>query len=288
MEKRLTVAFVIMSLLLPVSLNSALSGLANISDTRKACVLDPFNYEFKRLAYHDLFIRSIIRNLQRAGFIADYYKDNNVTIDLLKRLDNEEYGVIYINTHGFVDSEGTVLIFSGENRTLEKERLYLTDIGEDRIRCFESEGNVMGYYYVTPSFFAVYGNDTGYHNALVFVDACHSANNTSMAAAFLDLGAGCYVGWTALVGVEYGVAMDGKFFRQMCIDGETVEESIGKIKPDPKSKSRMTYFGDSILTVVITPQNPQSQDLHAWIPIAILFIIIMTTIGILFRFQKSK
>ena len=280
MEKRLKLALVATNLLFLISLNSALADLRRTPDTRKSCVLDPFNYEFKRSTYYDLHIRSIIRNLQRAGFIVDYYKDNNVTIDLLKRLDNEEYGVIYINTHGFVDSEGTVLIFTGENHTLGKEELYWKDIEEDRIRWFESQGNVMGYYYVTPSFFTLYGNDTGYHNALVFVDACHSANNTSMAEAFLDLGAGCYAGWTALVGVEYGVAMDGKFFKQICIDGETVEESIGKIKPDPKSKSRMTYFGDSGLTLAETRYQPESQDLSAWIPITMLLIVLMITTGI--------
>ncbi|MFQ6095377.1 MAG: hypothetical protein ACE5NN_04475 [Candidatus Bathyarchaeia archaeon] len=217
-------------------------------DTRRSVILDPFNHQFKRLPYYEPFIRSIIHNLERAGFTVDYYKDNNVTIDLSKRLDNEEYEVIYINTHGFMDSEGQVLIFTGEKHTSEKEKLYQEDIEEERIRCFESKGELTGYYYVTPGFFTWYGNDTGYCNALIFIDACHSANNTSMAKAFLDLDAGCYVGWTAYIGIEYDVAMDGKFFRQMCRDGETVEQSIRKIKPDPNSKSKMTYFGDRSLT----------------------------------------
>jgi len=286
LDKRVGLFFVAVSILLSAQANGVSADSRRIPETSKAIVLDPFNFEFGLLPYYDLFMRSIIYNLQQAGYAVDYYKDDNVTIDLLKRLDNEGYGVIYVNAHGFTDPDGRVLFFTGEKNASGIEGLYQKDIEEKRIGCFGQEGYLLGYYYVTPEFFALYGNDTRYHNALIFVDACHSANNTSMADVFLDLDASCYVGWTELVGVEHGVSMDGKFFRTMCIDGETVEQSAGTIRPDPVGSAKLAYFGDGGLVLVDAPLRPESEGVMVWVTIVGLAAAAFLTVGVLCKISR--
>lgn len=283
---RVRLIFVAVSILLLSRSNDVSADSRMISETSKAIVLDPFNYEFSRLPFYDLFIRSIIYNLERAGYTVEHYKDSNVTIDLLKSLDNEGYAVIYINSHGFMDSEERILFFTGEKNDSGTKGLHQKDIEEKRIGCFEPEGHLMGYFYVTPEFFALYGNDTRYNNTLIFVDACHSANNTSMAKVFLDLEAHCYVGWTELVGVEYGVAMDGEFFHTMCADGETVEQSVRRISPDPTSGAELVYFGDESLSLVNAPLKLEMEGVPIWVTATGLAVAMFLAVGIVYKISR--
>ncbi|MCS7119837.1 MAG: hypothetical protein RMJ07_07165 [Nitrososphaerota archaeon] len=247
-------SLIIISIILIIIVNFVEAGSGSTPRSNKAIVIDPFNREFSDLGsyYMPLFnvynitIQSIIYNLERAGYSVDYYKNEDVTLDLLKRIDNEGYGVIYINTHGFLDSN-KVVIFTREKKELGKEEIYKDDIESGRIGCFELDESLKGYYYITPEFFYFYGTDGQYSDALVFIDACFSGNNSSLADVFLKLGAKCFIGWSCLVGVEHGVKMDGLFFHIICTRGLTVTQSLAFTVPDPVSGARLVYFGDGDL-----------------------------------------
>jgi len=219
-------------------------------ENNKAVILDPFNSEFNSLSLgvYEMYMRSIIYNLGRAGYIVDYYRDENVTINLLKRLDDEGYSVIYINSHGFIDPQGSFALFINE-----KINLYQNDIEENSVGYLEA-GSLAGYLYVTPQFFLLYGNDSLFLDALIFIDACYSGNNTSLAEVFLNLGAQCFIGWNGPVNVIHGIMMDGKFFHEACKYNKTVEQALRGIRADPDSGATLTYFGNGTLRILRATQ----------------------------------
>ncbi|MBS7634090.1 hypothetical protein KEJ34_01110 [Candidatus Bathyarchaeota archaeon] len=221
----------------------------------RAIVLDPFNSEFNSLSLdvYEMYMRSIIYNLERAGYTVDYYKDENVTINLLKRLDDEGYSIIYINSHGFIDPQGFYGLFINEKIDTEKANLYQSDLEEKSIRCLE-DGSLAGYLYVTPQFFSLYGNNSLSPDALIFIDACHSGNNTSLAEVFLNLGAQCFIGWNGPVNVIHGIMMDGKFFHEACKYNKTVEQALRGTRADPDSGATLTYFGNGTLRILRVAQ----------------------------------
>jgi hypothetical protein len=220
-------------------------------ENNKAVILDPFNSEFNSLSLdvYEMYMRSIIYNLERAGYIVDNYRNENVTINLLKRLDDEGYSVIYINSHGFIDSQGSFALFINEKIDSEKINLYKNDIEENNVGYLEN-GSLAGYLYVTPQFFLLYGNDGLFPDALIFIDACYSGNNTSLAEVFLNLGAQCFIGWNGPVNVIHGIMMDGKFFHEACKYNKTVEQALRGIRADSDSGATLTYFGNGTLRIL--------------------------------------
>jgi hypothetical protein len=224
-------------------------------ENNKAVILDPFNSEFNSLSLgvYEMYMRSIIYNLERAGYIVDNYKDENVTINLLKRLDDEGYSVIYINSHGFIDPQGSFALFINEKIDSEKINLYQNDIEENNVGYLEA-GSLAGYLYVTPQFFLLYGNNSLFPDTLIFIDACYSGNNTSLAEVFLNLGAQCFIGWNGPVNVIHGIMMDGKFFHEACKYNKTVEQALRGIRADPDSGATLTYFGNGTLRILRAAQ----------------------------------
>lgn len=240
-------AFLVMATIVFFLNSNVLS--TGLQEYGRAVVIDPFNREFNLISLdvYEMYMRSIIYSLERAGYIVDYYKDENVTIELFKRLDDEGYDVIYINSHGFIDSQGLFALFVREKLNSENALLYQSDIAENLIGYLE-EGDLAGYLYVTPKFFLRYGNDTRLPGTIIFVDACYSGNNTSLADVFLILGASCFIGWDKAVNVIHGIMMDGLFFYEARKD-KTIEEAIRMTRRDPESGASLVYFGDGSIRI---------------------------------------
>ncbi len=273
--------------------NSAKINFENQENSR-AVILDPFNSEFNFLSLdvYEMYMRSIIYNLERAGYTVDYYKDENVTINLLKRLDDEGYGVIYINSHGFIDPQGSFALFINEKIDSEKANLYRNDLEEKSIGYLEA-GSLAGYLYVTPRFFLLYGNNSLFSDALIFIDACHSGNNTSLAEVFLNLGAQCFIGWNGPVNVIHGIMMDGKFFHEACKYNKTVEQALRGTRADPDSGATLTYFGNGALRVLrsaqVLDEDHLSLDTILKITIASIFSASIIYAGIrVFLSRRSR
>lgn len=271
----LTVSGLTFNYLLSLSYLNRFSG---VPSSRKAVVLDPFGTVFDSYEGYRSSIDSIMGYLKELGFTVEYYRDGEVNLELLKKLDEAGYGVVYMNTHGYVDGEGRVFVYTGELYDPSKEPLLEEDLRERRIMCLPLEENsTEKYIAVLPSFIRFYGEE-GYGKSLIFIDACFSAFNPTMAEAFVDLGAGCYVGWTSSVGVAFGAVADAQFFQYLSREKDTVVRALTKVNPDPETKATLAFFGDPHLA--LNPEaysNPLIHYLPA-IPAAILlavFILIL-------------
>jgi len=261
---------------------------ADLRECGRAIVIDPFNREFNLMSLdvYEMYMRSIIYSLERAGYAVDYYKDENVTIDLLKRLDDEGYDIVYINSHGFIDSRGLFALFVREKLNSENALLYQDDIAENLIG-YLKEGDLAGYLYVTPGFFLRYGNDSRLPGTIIFVDACYSGNNTSLADVFLVLGASCFIGWDKVVNVIHGIMMDGLFFHETCKYNRTVEEALRKTRRDPESGASLVYFGDGSLRIQRVALNAESEEIPNFI-LGIILILIFSASACISYIMLSK
>jgi hypothetical protein len=75
-----------------------------------------------------------------------------------------------------------------------------------------------GYYAVLPSFIEYYSEE--FPDSLVYVGACYSARNESMANSFLDKGAKTYLGYTKPVTSAFAYNMATEFFSKYFSDPE--------------------------------------------------------------------
>lgn len=149
---------------------------------KSAVILLPFQEHLKERA------AGIIRaHLESIGYKVNEYRDEMVTIEVLESLGN--FGVIYITTHGGVGRK-SVNIMSGEKVTLRKLIRYWRPGKGIGIGTFA--GSRESYFTIDKHFIERYN----YHNSLIYINACSSLFNTTLADAFLRKGAAIYFGWT--------------------------------------------------------------------------------------------
>jgi len=164
------------------------SGSIYVGNSR-ALSLDPF--------YHQLASDPQYYVQQELDKVGDctYLRDNTVTVDVMKTL--YQYGVISITTHGAVHGEflsENVGFLTGEKVTLVTLASHLIDLMNGLLSLGRVEGDGT-YFEILPAFIANYA-EAAYPRSLVYLGACNSLYNWTMATAFLNNGALTYLGFT--------------------------------------------------------------------------------------------
>lgn len=248
---------------------------SGLPSSNRAVVLDPFNRQFKSIDGYQTSINAIIEYLRLANYTVEYYKDSEVSLDLWKDICSGNYGVVYLNTHGYVNEDGYVYVYLGE---LVDEESISDDKGIIHLPLEEGMNEI--YIVVLPEFIRYYGDMAG--KPLVFIDACFSAYNPTMASAFIDVGAGCYIGWSGSVGVAMGAKIDAEFFGYLA-RGDTIFVALSKSGIDPITTSRLVAYGDPYMALVDTGYR---GSLH--MIMSTIFFLILSILLIILSFKKPR
>ncbi|MCX8161382.1 MAG: hypothetical protein N3E44_00075, partial [Candidatus Bathyarchaeota archaeon] len=208
-------------------------------------------------------------------YTVEYYRDEEVSLDIWRRICAGGYGVVYINTHGYIDQDGYVYLYLGE---LVDEVDPPIDVGISHLPL--EEGVDERYIVVFPEFIRYYGRMD--ERSIIFVDACFSAYNPTMASAFIDSGAGCYVGWSGSVGVAVGARVDAEFFRYLA-RGDTVFTALSKSSIDPATAARLIAYGDPYIALVDTDYRGS-----IYILVHIVLFFMLSILFMILTFKKPK
>ena len=167
--------------------------LAAIPGDKTAILLFPFHdpfvgeeasHNFREESYE--YLPAILNNL---GYETRRYKNSEVTIDLMKTLN--QYGIIFISTHGGKGLlTNNIYIATGQKIN---PRILNLDWNQLRLKI-----GVITPPDSTESYFAInnwFIDDFSYPNSLVIINACDSFKTSSLADAFLNSGAAVYFGW---------------------------------------------------------------------------------------------
>lgn len=279
-EVGLSSVFFILSLLsISIFLSNVISyeyasKFSGIPTSSRAAVLDPFNTRFRDIDGYQSSIDSIIKYLEEANYTVEYYKDEEVSLDVWRKICAGGYGVVYVNTHGYIDQDGRIYIYLGE---LVDKGLPM-DIGVSHFPLEEGVDEV--YVVIFPEFIRHYGRID--EKAIIFVDACFSAYNPTMASSFIDVGAGCYIGWSGSVGVAVGARIDAEFFRYLA-QGDTVFLALSKSHEDPITAARLIAYGDPYIALIDAGYRGSMSTL---VYIALSFIL--SILFIMLTFKKPR
>ena len=137
-------------------------------------------------------------------FNITYLINQNADLEALKNLSN--YGLIAIDTHGGVDDEGDVIFLTGEKASLGN--LHLIDWIMGRVYLVNKSQ-----WAAKPAFITNYNNHLP--NTVVYNGSCCSAFNTTMAHAFLGVGAQTYYGYTNSVQASFEYNMASQLFPRL-------------------------------------------------------------------------
>ncbi|MBD2184254.1 hypothetical protein H6S82_11665 [Planktothrix sp. FACHB-1355] len=194
-----------------------------LNSSSQILVLSPYAFQFEPYDEGN----NIASILNDAGFdVKDEYNDD-VTVEDFKNL--ERYGAIAISTHGGVRN-GQVIISSGEQISSSNSEEYLEKYGADlkagRLVLGVSltpstSGNEL---LIAPSFITKYSKNLP--DSIVYVGACDSTKNPTLAQAFLSEGAAAFVGYSDVVLSSFAESHGIDMFDAL-VEGKTVSEIPG-------------------------------------------------------------
>lgn len=178
--------------------------------------------------------------LRDAGFDVTYKANitsanQNISVDDFKNLG--QYDTVVITSHGDGSRHG-VIILTGD----KIDGTDLTDRKADLVT--GRVGLVKNTFSITPRFIKHYTGSMD--DSIVYVGACRSAYDRTMANAFLGLGAAAYIGYTDYVGSGFAFTRGLRTYNHL-LDDKTVGTipGINKDKETDKNPALFTFFGDA-------------------------------------------
>jgi hypothetical protein len=218
----------VQSLLAVQAVGTPPAVIDNRIKSKKAIVLSAFNSDFgdndDAPAIHQI--------LQSHGCldVGPSVLNSAANVDVFKTL--SQYGVIVISSHGDTYYNGLlslwqekwgwngwfgqVAVLTGEQVTTANKAAREIDLKKGRLAI--NSGHSGGYYAILPSFIGHYGNQ--YPDSLVYMSACRSAFNNSLADAFLNRGAKTYLGYTEYVSAAFARQVGSHFFQEFLKEPE--------------------------------------------------------------------
>jgi hypothetical protein len=236
----------------PQSSVQALASDTNEIKSRKAIVLAPFNWDFG--ATDDApGIYQILNSSSCPTFDISYLLNSAVTVDVIKTL--PQYGIVAITTHGDTYYKGLlslwqekwgwnfwfgqVVFLTGQTATAANKIVYEKDLKKGRLAITSNASG--GYYAILPSFIRYYAVST-YPDSLVYIGACRSTYNDSMANAFLDSGAETYLGYSEYVNSAFAGTVGVDFFQRFIEDPTITNTGEAFISGQNDGGSPPAYF----------------------------------------------
>ncbi len=151
----------------------------------------------------------IAAQLTTAGYDVTAEYNANVTISDFKGWGN--YDTVVLSSHGaYVPGSGSVIL-SGVEATIGSVVSNLFDVVAGRIQI------VAGTLALTPTFFSYYSGH--FDDSIVYLSACESGRDATLANAFLGSGAAAVVGYTKVVNANFANARGQAMYSHLINDG---------------------------------------------------------------------
>lgn len=208
---------------------------------------------------------TIVNVLTGAGYEVDLVKSNSVTLNFFSNLDEKEYGIVFILTHG------GMMTVSGDDKLHLMTRPFFTSFppasGYSGVGIFAVETTCVpqGWAYVyafNDLFVKQYIDNKYFPNSLFHLLSCHGADpkaQNDMIQTFLSRGVGCYSGWTKSVSGSNGCPAAIQFFQALCNSTanppNTVANAISQItasgrSPDPYEQAVLVAHGATGMQII--------------------------------------
>ncbi|MFC2045301.1 hypothetical protein ACFLUH_01310 [Chloroflexota bacterium] len=216
------------------------------SNELKAVIID----QLYTLQSNDDFIQQVTEELEDYGFKVEFYKGDEVTVGLYKRLPLENYQLIIFRAHsgalsstmmGDVVSTGATYLFTDEayvNTRYRQEQL--TDqVLRARITEDSPEVFAVGAKFVSRSM------QGRFPNTVIIMMGCSTMHSTDLAEAFTNRGVSAYLGWNGPVNLDYVDEATLFLLENLCHDmsiKQAVTETNKEVGPDPEYMAYLKYY----------------------------------------------
>lgn len=220
----------------------------DIPNSKKAGIVDTlYDDGFPQSTPDD--IRVLLTNV---GYDEEFVSNDDADLAFFSDLDEKKYGVLFLRSHG------AMLNVDGDQKLHIMARPFFSDFppdsGYDGVRVFYLAYNKKYAYAFNNEFVLKYMKTNRFPDSVFHLLVCNGGNplaEDDMIDTFLDLGVGCYTGWTDTASVAYGDPAAVLFFEILCDTTDTpndIEDAIDAViaagySPDPITGAELRAYG---------------------------------------------
>jgi hypothetical protein len=190
--------------------------------------------------------------LEQAGYVADYYPGEQVTVDFYRDLPSHHYDLLILRVHSAI----ATAIDADTGEEIETEYLGLFT-GEPFDVTRYPKGQLKGlgkarYYEGAPPLFGIasdfirYSMRGEFHGAIVLMMGCEGLTMDATAKAFVDKGAKAVVGWSGPVSASHTDTAAEHLLRHLLLEraptSDAVAQTMAEVGPDPTYDSRLVVY----------------------------------------------
>ncbi len=187
-----------------------------------------------------LFTDNLTKCFAEAGFQVDLFRGENVTIDLLRNV--EDYKILVLRIHSAIHTDGFLYLFSGEPYTESKYMSEQLSGGVRAAHPFNEEET----YFAIKAMFLGESKPQGLKNTVVLLMGCNGTEDAYSINRLLGGGLEAFIGWNGYVSLAHSDASTSKLMEAFCMEGLSWKEAVDKVMrevgPDTFG-STFEYYG---------------------------------------------
>jgi hypothetical protein len=221
--------------LLVLIVSSRLTGWdRNRKELMSVAILDPLE------GLEEDFTSSCLRLFESAGFEADVFRGDEVSVGRIKNISGG-YRIVVFRVHSSV-YHGRVWFFTGEEYS--QGRYVLEQLVDEIHPARPTLGSE--FLFAVGAEFVLHFLEDRFDETLIVVMGCDGLRSYDLAKAFLEAGASAYVSWDGPVSLEHTddatlVMLRGLVAEGMCL-GDAVRYTMELVGPDPSYSSFLRFF----------------------------------------------
>jgi hypothetical protein len=214
------------------------------------------------------FINSATTILESRGYVVDLWQGSDITVDFYRKLPEMGYKLIIFRVHSGLlknlntnenNIQGTTYLFTAEEYSTVK---YIKDQLTDKVSNALMSDKLPLVFAVSPVFIK---NSSGrFDNTVMIFMGCETSTLDDMPAAFIEKGASAYIGWSAVVSLEYvdKATLDllGNLYAANLPLAKGIEKTMISQGKDPFFDAYLKYYPASSANQTIKELTDSGRD----------------------------
>jgi hypothetical protein len=196
------------------------------SSKPRAAIVDQLSLTFP----NETFRTYATNTLEHAGYEVDYYPGENVTVEFFRTLATHRHKQVILRVHStavmLADNafyNAPVAIFTSEE--YRQNQYIFEQLTGQIVSASYPVPRSLSYFALTPEF--IRSSMRGmFNNTIVIMMGCEGLNNTHMAEAFVERGAGVYIGWDKSPQATDTDSVTSYLLEYLLIQKETLDTAV--------------------------------------------------------------
>jgi len=206
------------------------------------------------------FTQEAISFLEAKGIEVDVHKDEDVTVELYRRLSRYDYRLIVLRVHaGVLGREGPTaptFLFTNEPYTTSSHWMEQMS-GQVLSGVIDPDNPGEKPVFTVGPLFVAMSMEGNFNDSIIVLSSCLGLYTDQLAEVFMQKGAKAFISWDEKVGLAHTDEACILLLQALLEEGMTIEEAVEKVMtevgPDPTYGGKLRYYPNEAGSLKLKP-----------------------------------